>query len=94
MTAYKLLKQGVQRTSDGANIPPNDDNLDWREYKKWLAAGNTPDPKDADPTPIDQSDLDNIAKQIKALALVTAQWNGKTNAQLRAAFKVAFDSLP
>jgi len=43
--------------------------------------------------PTDQSDLDNIEKSIKALALVVAQWNGKTIPQLKAAFKTARDSL-
>jgi len=46
------------------------------------------------PPPIDQSDLDNTEKSIKALALVVAQWNGKTIPQLKAAFRVARDSLP
>ena len=91
---YKLLKQGVQRIADGACIPPSDDNLDWLAYKKWLAAGNTPQAADPDPVPLDQSDLDMIEKQIKALALVVMAWNGKTKPQLKAAFKTAWDSLP
>lgn len=91
---YKLLKYGVQRIADGAVIPPISGNKDWDSYQKWLTLGNTPIPKDSDPTPIDQSDIDNIEKQIKALALVTAQWNGKTVAQLKVAFKAAWDNLP
>ena len=43
---------------------------------------------------IDQADLDNINKHIKALALVVAQWNGKTVPQLKAAFRAAMASLP
>lgn len=93
--SYKLTKTAmVIRMADGAWIPPHADNVDYQRYQAWLAAGNTPTPKDADPTPIDQSDVDNIEKQIKALALVTAQWNGKTVAQLKTAFKTAFDNLP
>jgi len=41
---YKLTEQGVLRKSDGANIPAADGNRDWKEYQKWLAEGNTPDP--------------------------------------------------
>ena len=44
--------------------------------------------------PPDQADIDNIQKQLKALALVVAQWNGKTVQQLKAAFRAAMDSLP
>lgn len=44
--------------------------------------------------PIDFSDVDNVEKALKALGLVTAAWNGKTPAQLKAAFKTAWDSLP
>ena len=43
---------------------------------------------------IDQGDLDQIHKQLKALALVMAQWNGKTVPQLKAAFRAAMESLP
>lgn len=50
--SYKLLKQGfVRRLVDGATIPPTTDNMDWREYQKWLAAGNVPTPADPDPVP-------------------------------------------
>lgn len=44
--------------------------------------------------PIDRSDMDNIEKSLKALGLVMASWNAKTPAQLKAAFKAAWDSLP
>ena len=47
------LTQGdiVVRLSDNAFIPPDDRNVDYQEYKQWLAAGNTPDPAPAPPTP-------------------------------------------
>lgn len=48
----------------------------------------------AQPPPIDQSDIDNLQKALKALGLVCAAWNGKTVPQLKAAFKTAWDSLP
>lgn len=91
---YKLLKSGVRRIADGSCIPDAAGNSDWQRYQEWLAAGNTPEPADPEPEPVDQGDIDNLQKQMKALALVMAQWNGKTVPQLKAAFKQAFDSLP
>lgn len=45
MSAYQLAENGgVKRRADGAYIPPDPDNRDWRNYEEWLAAGNTPDP--------------------------------------------------
>ena len=44
--------------------------------------------------PIDISNVDNIEKALKALGLVCAAWNDKTPAQLKAAFKTAWDALP
>jgi hypothetical protein len=44
MAAYQLLAGGVVlRASDGAAIPPDPGNGDWREYQAWVAAGNQPD---------------------------------------------------
>ena len=43
---------------------------------------------------IDFSDVDNVEKALKALGLVVAAWNGKTPAQLKAAFKTAWEGLP
>lgn len=44
--------------------------------------------------PIDFSNVDKVEKALKALGLVVAAWNSKTPAQLKAAFKTAWDSLP
>lgn len=44
--------------------------------------------------PIDQSDLDNIAKRDKAILLCVAQVGGLTLAQIRTMFKQKWDSLP
>lgn len=92
--SYKLLKKGVKRLADNAHIPDNIGNSDWQEFQKWLAAGNTPQPADTDPAPIDQSDLDQITKQMKALALCIAQVGGLTVPQMKALFKQKYDSLP
>lgn len=43
---------------------------------------------------VDRLDFDNVEKDIRALAIVLAQWNGKTVPQLRAAFRAARASLP
>lgn len=60
------------------------------------------DPAEPD-TPVDQSDLDQLQKQMKALALVmrsycnalkAGTYTNKSVADLKADFKQAFDSLP
>lgn len=47
---YKLQGNSIKRLSDGANIPLADGNMDYEEYKQWLAEGNIPEPMDL-PTP-------------------------------------------
>ena len=43
--AYKLSRySGVIRLRDMTYIPDCLDNVDWQEYLKWLAEGNTPAP--------------------------------------------------
>lgn len=46
---YKLSENGVIRIADGASIPADPGNRDWREYEEWLSTGNVPEP--ADPSP-------------------------------------------
>ena len=43
---YKLIgTKSVQRLADGACIPFADGNMDYEEYKQWLAEGNIPEPE-------------------------------------------------
>ncbi len=68
MADYKLQRGGVRRNLDGANIPDEPKNRDWRIYQAWLRAGNTPDP--ADPV-VPRLDADaELAQQINAATTV------------------------
>lgn len=52
MTVYKLgAGGGVIRTADGALIPDDPANRDWRGYQDWRAAGNVPTPAPQPPQP-------------------------------------------
>jgi len=44
--------------------------------------------------PIDFSDVDNVEKGLRSLGLVMATWSAKTPAQLKTAFRTAWNSLP
>lgn len=80
MSAYKLLPFGIQRTSDGAVIPPDPANRDWRDYQAWLGLGNTPDPADPAPTPLTPQQVaqalingtDPISVTLRGLIIVLA----------------------
>jgi hypothetical protein len=51
--SYKLNAMGgVQRLSDGAFIPEDERNADWRTYLAWVAAGNTAFAADYEPPPL------------------------------------------
>ena len=39
----------IKRIADNAFIPFDPDNTDYQEYLKWVEAGNTPLPADAQP---------------------------------------------
>jgi hypothetical protein len=53
MADYKwlVLNQIVRRLADGASIPNDAGNKDWKAFQDWLAIqGNVPDPADPPPT--------------------------------------------
>lgn len=86
MSAYKLTIAGVQRTLDGAFIPFDVGNRQYKEYLDWLAAGNSADPADPERQP--DSDLVTAAAKLasdpvfRALVKVLATRFGISVAQL------------
>ena len=57
------------RDADGAFIPDDPDNADWRTYQAWLIAGNTPTPAPAVAPPVSSCAL----WQLQAV-MTPAQW--------------------
>lgn len=52
MADYKRSLDGaIVRTRDGATVPDDPRNPDWRDYQAWRAAGNQPDPPPPAPPP-------------------------------------------
>ena len=52
MEKYKLHHiAGVTRMSDGACVPFDIENSDYRQYLAWISEGNTPEPADPLPNP-------------------------------------------
>lgn len=81
MADYKLTLDGqtIVRTSDGANIPLNECNRDYRGYLAWIAEGNTPDPADPLPPPT-QAALNRAEVQSTFEA---DQLHGRTPAEIK-----------
>jgi hypothetical protein len=53
MTYQLTTSTSIIRLSDGAFIPPDPANRDYREYLDWLDAGNTPLPApEPEPAPV------------------------------------------
>lgn len=92
---YKLRNGngGVIRIADGAFIPNEPQNEDWKAYNHWISLGNIPQPADA-LIINDFSDFNIISKEVKAMGLVIANLTGKTVSELKQLFKTAYNSLP
>ena len=64
--SYKLADVGVQRLADGAWIPSDPANKDWRDYQEWLKAGNTPQAADP-PPPSPKDEIAELKARVAAL---------------------------
>src|SRR5512143_1692574 len=93
MTDYQLIKVGVLRRLDGANIPADALNKDWREYLVWLAQGNVPDPADPDPLPDPPETRIQSDKLLAAICIYFGNLAGKTPAQVLAGIKAVYQAL-
>jgi hypothetical protein len=63
---YKLIAEGgVQRLSDGAFVPEDERNADWREFTAWAAEGNEPYPADYVPPQATPAEAKPAPKNIK-----------------------------
>jgi len=46
LNTFTVQKDTILRVTDGVFIPFAQNNVDYQEYLKWLAEGNTPEPAD------------------------------------------------
>ena len=42
----QVIADQIRRKADNANIPFDEGNIDYQEYKAWIDAGNTPEAAD------------------------------------------------
>ena len=94
LTTFLGQSGAIKRLSDGASIPLDKANTDYARYLKWVEEGNTPEPADPEPAPIDQSDIDNLEKRMKAILRLIAQYHGKSGPEIKADYKAIWDSMP
>ena len=68
MSDYTLEESGVTRR-DGASIPADPENRDWRAYQEWLTEGNTPPAPWVEPPPAIE-DVNRLALDARVAAQV------------------------
>lgn len=95
MSLYQLLPNGVLRTSDGAQIPNDANNRDWRDYQAWLVLGNVPDAIDPSFATAQAQQAQDAANRAAAKADATvALLASKTPAQIDAYIVANVVDLP
>lgn len=74
------LPQSIIRLEDGATIPQDPGNMDYRAYLAWVEAGNTPAPADAVPGP-DYREMRRQAYQLESDPLFFKAQRGEATMQ-------------
>jgi hypothetical protein len=82
MTMYKQQQNGVKRLTDGAYIPDDMRNAQWRDYLKWLEKGNTPEPEFSVPERRDMQ-VQKIKQDASALIVSVMPMHKQCNALAR-----------
>jgi hypothetical protein len=70
---YQLTTStSIKRLSDGAFIPNDPGNRDYREYLAWVEAGNMPEPAPAPPEP-EPAPVLTTEQKLEAAGLTVAE---------------------
>lgn len=95
MNSYKWLKTNVllRRDLDSASIPWPPVESEGIKAKAEIDAGAVVAPEDPPTAPIDLSDVNNLERAVKALALTFAQITNTPIATVRTIFKQKWDQL-
>ena len=61
MTYQLTTSTSIKRLSDGAFIPNDPGNRDYRDYLEWVEVGNTPEPAPEPPAPVELTPAEKLA---------------------------------